>query len=419
MDRLFKNKQILLIFLAWALYTSAYIGRYSYTANMEVMKNFYNITSDAQVGAIGSFFFFSYGIGQVVNGFLCKYYNAKYVLSIAVIVSAIVNFILFLCIVPFQYIQYLWLVNGIAQSFLWTSLLLTLSKNLDAKYIKISIVAMATTVSIGTLLAYGFAAIIGDNFKYSFLFAFVVLIIAGVLWFLFLDKCTNKSANYAVSNNKENLEKTTERKKMDKSVVKVLILFGVVAIMVNFIKDGLMAWVPSVLINSFNLDASISKVLTIVLPICAIFGTTFIVALNKKVKDFSMLAAITFLMACIFLGIVLLLFNTTLWLIILIALGFTSMMMSAANNLVTSIIPLSLRDKANSGFLGGILDGFCYLGSALSTVGMGALKDYFLEWTPVFNVLLILSVLVVVICFVSAVVNKIKNRKSLSEKIEG
>ena len=65
---------------------------------------------------------------------------------------------------------------------------------------------MATTVSIGTLLAYGFAAIIGDNFEYSFLFAFIVLMIAGVLWFMFLDKCTDKSANYAVSNNKENLE---------------------------------------------------------------------------------------------------------------------------------------------------------------------------------------------------------------------
>ena len=78
MDKTSKNKQILLIILAWALYSSAYLGRYSYTANIEAIKNFYKVTSDAQVGAIGSFFFFSYGIGQVVNGLWCKYYNAKY-----------------------------------------------------------------------------------------------------------------------------------------------------------------------------------------------------------------------------------------------------------------------------------------------------------------------------------------------------
>ena len=95
------------------------------------------------------------------------------------------------------------------------------------------------------------------------------------------------------------------------------------------------------------------------------------------------------------------------------------MMMSAANNLVTNIIPLSLRDKANSGFLGGILDGFCYLGSALSTVGMGALNDYFSDWTPVFIILLVLSALIVVICFVSAIVNKLKYKKTLNQKVEG
>jgi len=278
---------------------------------------------------------------------------------------------------------------------------------------------MATTVSIGTLFAYGFSAIIGENFKYSFLFASIFMFVVGVLWFALFDKCTNRVANADAIEDEEELSKKSKGKKMDNSVVKLLILFAVIAIMVNFVKDGLMAWVPSVLIKSFDLPASVSKVLTIVLPICAVFGTTFIVALNKKIKDYSALAGITFLIASIFLGIVSLLFNTKLWLVVLIALGCTSMMMSAANNLVTNIIPLSLRDKANSGFLGGILDGFCYLGSALSTVGMGALNDYFSDWTPVFIILLVLSALIVVICFVSAIVNKLKYKKTLNQKVEG
>lgn len=404
-----RKKQVLLIFMCWLLYTVAYIGRYSYSANIISIQKFFN-KSEMAMGAIGSFFFFSYGAGQVVNGLLCRHYNPKYVLSISILSSAIINFVIYLNIIPFEYLKFLWLLNGISQSFLWTLLILTLSKNLDEKYIKIAIVAMSTTTSVGTLFTYGFAGIIGDNFTYSFLFATISMGIVGIAWFFMCDKMIDKNLG-AVAIEAEEIKEIPKPKKMDKSVIKILILFGIVAIMVNFIKDGIMTWVPSVLNQSFSLSDSISKIMTMVLPVLGIFGTTFVVFLHKKVKEYSSLTAITFLCASIFIGAVVLLLETSLWILVLLALGMTSMLMSGANNIVNSIIPLDIREKANSGLVAGILDGCCYVGSALSSVGMGALKEYFGSWNPVFNVLLILSVFVVALCFIVYIVKKMTKKQ--------
>ena len=69
-----KNKKKLenqLILLCWLVYTCSYIGRLSYNSNINQIGNEFNLTY-GQTGLVTTFFFFAYGIGQVVNGFLCK-----------------------------------------------------------------------------------------------------------------------------------------------------------------------------------------------------------------------------------------------------------------------------------------------------------------------------------------------------------
>jgi OPA family glycerol-3-phosphate transporter-like MFS transporter len=67
--------------------------------------------------------------------------------------------------------------------------------------------------------------------------------------------------------------------------------------------------------------------------------------------------------------------------------------MASANNVITSMIPLHLKDHFNSGRLAGIINGFCYLGSTVSTYGLGIIADRY-QWNAVFYVLLGAAVLV-------------------------
>ena len=101
-----KRQSRLLIFMCWALYVSAYLGRYSYNSNILPISQFYKV-SDTEVGLATSFFFFAYGAGQIVNGLLCKYYNLKYVLPLGIFGSVVIHVVIFTGVLPFHLIKYL------------------------------------------------------------------------------------------------------------------------------------------------------------------------------------------------------------------------------------------------------------------------------------------------------------------------
>lgn len=391
-----KKQSNMLMFMCWLLYVSAYLGRYSYNSNQLPISLFYKV-SDTEVALATSFFFFAYGAGQIINGILCKFYNVKYVLSGSLIVSSLINLSVFLGI-PFSLIKFAWLLNGIAQSVLWSSLLMTLAKNLEGKYIKTSIIVMSTTASIGTLLSYGLSAVFAlfDGFKFSFLTGAVLMTVSAVIWILIYDKITVKKSERVAEVKDEQPEKVKTKTKIHPTVIYVFIVFGFFAIIINLMKDGLTSWVPKIMFDQFGLDESLSILVTLLLPVLTVFGTTFVVTLNKKIKEHTALMAIVFALACLMTIVVILLFDTSLWVVVLIALALTSLFMSGANNIVTSMIPLELKDKANSGFVGGILNGCCYVGSTLSSIVLGAMSDAY-GWKPAFTLFLILCSAVVLV----------------------
>lgn len=129
------KKQRGLILLCWLVYASAYLGRYSYHANINLIMAEYAV-NHASAGLVTTFFFFAYGVGQIVNGILCKYYNKKRVLGGALLVSALLNLARSFFGADFQSMKYLWLANGLVQSVLWPSLVLVLGQNLEEDHLK-------------------------------------------------------------------------------------------------------------------------------------------------------------------------------------------------------------------------------------------------------------------------------------------
>ena len=74
--------------------------------------------------------------------------------------------------------------------------------------------------------------------------------------------------------------------------------------------------------------------------------------------------------------------------------------------------PLYLRDKiGNSGMLAGVLNGCCYVGSTISSYGLGLVADNS-GWNGVFILLLVVSCIPVVVTGIMTVVKIIRNKKS-------
>ena len=75
-----------LILLSCLTYSTAYVGRLCYAANLIAIREDFGI-EQAIAGTVSSFYFFSYAAGQLINAFIAKYCNPKYTVALAMIVS--------------------------------------------------------------------------------------------------------------------------------------------------------------------------------------------------------------------------------------------------------------------------------------------------------------------------------------------
>ncbi len=391
-----QKRQKLLILLCWLVYVVSYFGRNSYKSNISPIMQDYGI-DHAAAGLSVTFFSVAYGTGQIINGLFCRRYNKQIVLSTALAVSATMNLLCFFNI-PFGLTKYLWFINGASQSFLYSSLICILANNTDEKNLKLSIVVMGTTTATGTLLSYGTSALCSlfNAYKFAFMAGSIILFAVAALFFIGYPKLGYDKQMYV---NKK--EQETESGNGSKAVPIVLLMatLCVLAVMVNFIKDGIDTWMPTILHESYGLSDGLSIVFTLALPCAAIFATPLALALNKKIKDFAVLCGVMFIAPAICLLLVLLFIGEAHWISVVVPFTVIALLTSGINTVIVTIAPLMLRGKIDSGKATGLLDGFCYLGTALSTWILGAITDVYEGWSVPIGVLCGLTVLAIAISF--------------------
>lgn len=372
----------LTIFLCWMAYTAAYPGRYSYNSNITPIMDAFGVTH-GEAGLVTTCFFFAYGIGQVVNGLLCRRYPRRWIIPFSLACSAVLNIAVFLG-APFWTLKYLWLLNGGLQSILWPTLISVLSQSLPAPYLKSSVLVMSTTVPIGTLLAYGLSSLLAvrGGFPFSFLTGALLMAGAAAAWlFLYRDAPASENAQPVQTS------RTPGKGLLNRAVAVTVLVLCLFAVANNLVKDGLTTWVPSILKERFGLPDSLSILLTLVLPVLGIFGAACNGLLERRLPSFIKLSGLWFLLAAVSTAGVILLLDTSLWWAVLAVFGIISLSMHAVNNAITSMAPLYMREQLDSGLLAGVLNGCCYVGSTISSYGLGWVADHF-GWNGVFLLLL-------------------------------
>lgn len=377
-----------LIFLCWLVYTCSYVGKVNYAANINGVMEYFSV-DHAEAGFVGTAFFFAYGAGQVFNAFMCKKYNVKLMVFVSMITSGTVNLAVGLC-PDFEIIKYLWIINGFSLSILWPSLIRLLSETVSAKNMSKATVAMGTTVAIGTLFIYGLSSVYATftDFRMAFFTAAAILIGVGFIWIFSVTPAIN-GASRTNTDKDEVILSRQERKKTGilPTVALSCILLAFYGIATNLIKDGLITWVPSILKESFGTGDSLSIVLTLALPIVSVFGNVLAVNTHKRIKDFVLMCSLFFAVAGAILGAVTYGFSKSAIIPSLVGFAAVCFLVSACNSVITSIFPLFMKSKLNSGFIAGILNGFCYVGSTLSSYGLGRIADE-RGWSAVLWVLL-------------------------------
>lgn len=402
-NSLSNKKSNFLIFLCWAAYTAAYVARLNYNASMVEILSQLGTTKEA-AGTVSSFFFFAYGAGQLVNGLLSKKYNTRFSVAIALAASCVINFSMTFCS-GIEAMKYLWFFNGVFQSVLWSSLIKTLSDNLDDSKLSKAVMVMSTTVASGTFTAYGLAALFSAlNMKWTSIFyvASAVVGIVAVIWFVGMSSI-QKDKTETVQAQKHTAGKLS---------LTPIFVFGICVILVSavangFIKDGITTWVPSILKEEFGVPASLSIIVTLLLPVLSIFGASLVKSLHKKQKNENILNGIFYFAAMLLAGLIILTLNLKSVVLTLALFGGIACLMAAVNNVITSVVPLYSRDKIDSGLSAGLLNTFCYVGSTLATSLLGKIADT-KGWNDVFICILLFTVAAFGVCAVSAIITRKK-----------
>ena len=381
-----------LIFLCWLIYSVSYLGKVNYSANITQIIDFYGV-SKAEAGIAPTFFFFAYGIGQVVNGILSKKYNIRWMIFISLFTSAVINLVIAISS-NFAVIKWLWMVNGFVLSILWPTLVRLLAETLPQKHLGKSSVVMGTTVATGTLIIYGLSSLFAHfgNFKLAFYTAAFVGMAVSLFWMFFYNisvkgaktEKQNEISEVKKADTIEKQEQTKNERKLFFICIYVLCFF---AIGVNLIKDGLTTWVPSILKEEYNITDSISILLTLLLPIVAVFGNLCALKMHNKIPDYVTHCGIVFAIILAFIGIIIGSISFNMIILMLAGLVIVNFLASSLNSLITSIFPMFMRGKVNSGLYAGVLNGFCYLGSTMSSYGLGIIADNW-GWITVFEFLM-------------------------------
>ncbi len=397
------KKSNFVIFLCWAAYTSAYVARLNYNASMVEILSQLGTTKEA-AGAVSSFFFLAYGTGQLINGLLSKRYNTKYSVALALAASCVINFSMTFC-QGIDAMKYLWFFNGAFQSILWSSLIKTLSDKLADNKLSKAVMVMSTTVASGTFTAYGLAALFSYlkmSWSSVFYVASAVVGVVAVLWFVGMS-ATEKSEKTA-----EKPETVTKKKISLTPAFAVSVTVILISAVTNgFIKDGITTWVPSIMKEEFDVPSSLSIIITLILPVLSIFGTSLVNILHKREKNENALNGIFYFGVVILTAFIILTVNLKSVPLTLTLFGGIACLMSAINNVITSVVPLYSRDKIDPGLSAGLLNTFCYMGSTMSTSLLGRIADT-KGWNDVFICILIFTTVSFIVCTVSAVFAKKK-----------
>lgn len=408
----------LLIFLGWLMYSTSYLGKVNFSANITQIMDFYGVTK-AEAGVVPTFLFFSYGIGQVVNGLLCRRYNMKWMIFSGLLISGIVNLIIAVSS-NFAIIKWLWLINGFSLSILWPTLVRLISETVSQKELAKSALILGTCVAAGTLIIYALSSVFAlfNNFKLAFYVAAICGILVSVVWVLLYKRAVNMAKEQS---NKEDVKKPEEKateEKIEQTKNEKKIFFTSIyilcfcAIGVNLIKDGLSTWVPTILKEGYGITDSLSILLTLFLPVVSIFGNAFAIKMHKKIPDCVTHCFVFFSAMALFIGIIIGSMHIKQVLVVLVGLVTVAFFASSLNSLVTSIFPMFMRGRVNSGLFAGILNGFCYLGSTISSYGLGVIAENF-GWIAVFMVLIAFCVVVALIWCAYTLYKNVLTRKSV------
>ncbi|MCT4595917.1 MAG: MFS transporter [Anaeromicrobium sp.] len=395
-----RHWKIRIFILCWTTYALIYFGRLNLSIALpDLQKTFH--WSKSTLGLIGTSFFWLYGIGQLINGYLGDKLSSRIFITIGILCSGLIN-ICFSFSKNFYIMIILWALNGYFLSMIWGPLVKILSKWFSKEERNGLSIGISTSTVGGYLLGWGFIGFVVKKYgwSYGFFIPGVVLSIYSFIWYMLIRNNPKKNHRIEKEKNKDYTLKYVLKKKRLYFIIPCAFCQGI-------IKESIGLWGPLLLMETKKLSLGSATKYILLLPFMNFIGITLGGFLNKKLgykPKFTMfiLLCINLVSTSIFLFIPLNMVYT------LLTLGIISASIYGVNSILLSYIPLSVGKYNKSSSVAGLLDFSSYFAAGIAIYASGYIVDNF-SWNGVIFIWLVLALLALIFLFIDFLLRKVKN----------
>ena len=394
----------LLFWLCWIAYFSTYIGRLNYSASLTgiiLSEGF----SKGQAGMIGTAFFFAYGAGQFVSGFLGDRLAPKKMVFTGLMVSGLCNLAM-AGAKSSGLMTAVWCVNGLFQAFIWSPMIRLMYEYYKTETRMKACVSLNSSVPLGTMAAYGLTALVIwlSGWRTMFVLAGAALIGTSLFWITGMKRVER----YAAESGKMEEMPSGETGGSAKAAVNwksLLIQSGFLFLMMALfvqgaLKDGVTTWVPTYISETYGLSAILAITSTMVIPVFNLLGVYLASFANihwfrnevRTAGAFFVVSAAAILVLRLSSG------RSMAVSFLMLALATTAMM--AVNTMLIAVLPSYFGVIGRASSVSGLLNSSVYAGGAVSTYGIGALSVA-LGWNATIVIWFLMAAVSAVICFLT------------------
>ncbi|WP_320988212.1 MFS transporter [Hungatella sp.] len=393
-----------LFWLCWIAYFSTYIGRLNYSASLTgiiLSEGF----SKGQAGMIGTAFFFAYGAGQFVSGFLGDRLAPKKMVFTGLMVSGLCNLAM-AGAKSSGLMTAVWCVNGLFQAFIWSPMIRLMYEYYKTETRMKACVSLNSSVPIGTMAAYGLTALVIwlSGWRTMFVLAGAALIGTSLFWITGMKRVER----YAAESGKMAEMPSGETGGSAKAAVNwksLLIQSGFLFLMMALfvqgaLKDGVTTWVPTYISETYGLSAILAITSTMVIPVFNLLGVYLASFANLHWFRNEVRTAGAFFVVSAAAILVLRLSSGRSMAVSFLMLALATTAMMAVNTMLIAVLPSYFGVIGRASSVSGLLNSSVYAGGAVSTYGIGALSVA-LGWNATIVIWFLMAAVSAVICFLT------------------
>ena len=381
-------------YLFAATYLISYITRINYGAVLvEMVKSTGFSNASLSVALTGSFI--TYGVGQIISGFMGDKIQPKRLVFAGLLISVFINIIIPFCNNPIQ-MAVLWSVNGFAQAFMWPPMVRLMVNLFEGDEYRKASVKVSYGSSAGTIVVFLISPLLISlwGWKSVFWVSAVLGVFMLFVWQMLCPKIDSDSDLKGDNNFK--FAPPLGRFRID--LLFVLIMMAIV--LQGALRDGVTTWTPTYIDDMFKLGSALAILTSVVLPIFSMVCHGFGGWLYYKVFKSPVLSAGVIFGVGSIAAAILYLLNGGSAVISIVCLAVLVGAMHGVNLMLICMVPSFYKSTGKISLVSGLLNSCTYVGSAVSTYGIALLTDNS-GWSVTVGVWALIAVLGTAVCFVT------------------